>query len=431
MESHEKKYKEALELARDYYKANLTLNKADENAVLEDIFPELKESEDERIRKELIRYFKGMNFVTQEGAEKATRWISWLEKQGKQKTICAKCKKEHPSHFCQDISALGRCALEHEQKSADNKVVPKFNVGDWIVNYNSGGVYQVTEIRDDEYCLWPLDGEIMGYLRIIDVDDDYRLWTIHDAKDGDILIYNDSIFIFKETYGNYYLIYYGIYKDNKFNDDKCDFFLDLNTIGINNIHPATEHQHDILLRGMRKEGYEFDFEKKELKKIEIHNSDKVETKFNIGDWITDGYLHCKISDVLDDRYIVDTKSTKRSAIPFKRENEYHLWTIEDAKDGDILVSNYGKPFIYNGNHNSRHVGAYCGISAENRFNVATEKCRWTANVNIRPATKDQRDILMNAMNDDCYVFDFDKKELKKMIYLSAKHNSQPIRPTDE
>ena len=32
-------YDEAIKLARDYYKANLMLYNADENAVLEDIFP--------------------------------------------------------------------------------------------------------------------------------------------------------------------------------------------------------------------------------------------------------------------------------------------------------------------------------------------------------------------------------------------------------
>ena len=513
MESYEKKYKEALELARDYYKANLTLNNADENAVLEDIFPELKESEDEKIRKAILTGLidcrdtpdlRWSNF----GGISIDDCISWLDKQGEQKALCVKCKKEHPSHFCQDITALGRCALEHGQKSADKKVEPKFkvgdimrtlqeakdgytdglpvvvfidseyyhctneliaikdqdgyefpainikpkfkvgdwivdtiiggvwhidsinkdyykvsdgrgndtycpiirqdeihlwsiedakkgdvlvasdesifiyagstdrhakfyvaltnygtfnfeggkwedknavhpatkkqrdvlftkmresgyewdaekkkpkkielhnsdkagpkfNVGDWIVNYNSGGVYQVTEIRDDEYCLWPLDGEIMGYLRIIDVDDDYRLWTIHDAKDGDILIYNDSIFIFKETYGNYYLIYYGIYRNNKFHDDKCYSFLDLNTIGTNNIHPATELQHDILLRGMRKEGYEFDFEKKELKKIKQKPVWHAEDEKNLNvvlSFIKDEYLRRWLKDTIHKNY---------------------------------------------------------------------------------------------------------------------------------
>lgn len=82
---YEKKYKESLAMARDYYKANLKLNKADENLILEDIFPELKESEDER--EELINYLKGIRFVTVESAEKVRNWIVWLEKQGKKKSI--------------------------------------------------------------------------------------------------------------------------------------------------------------------------------------------------------------------------------------------------------------------------------------------------------------------------------------------------------
>jgi hypothetical protein len=47
----------------------------------------------------------------------------------KKETLCDKCKKAQPSHSCQDITALGRCALEkqEEQKSSwsdeDNAVL--------------------------------------------------------------------------------------------------------------------------------------------------------------------------------------------------------------------------------------------------------------------------------------------------------------------
>ena len=41
---YEKKYKQSLELARDYYKANLMLNKADENLIsIEDLRTRLKD----------------------------------------------------------------------------------------------------------------------------------------------------------------------------------------------------------------------------------------------------------------------------------------------------------------------------------------------------------------------------------------------------
>ena len=83
---YEKKYKQSLELARDYYKANLMLNKADENLILEDIFPELAERDDEKIKKVLIDYFN--RYKEQEECGINTFYgiptdniLAWLEKQ--------------------------------------------------------------------------------------------------------------------------------------------------------------------------------------------------------------------------------------------------------------------------------------------------------------------------------------------------------------
>lgn len=64
--------KEKLEEAKRLYQ---TAN-ADRRYVLESLFPELKESEDERIRKEIYQ------FVYEQRPEK--EWIAWLEKQGSQ-----------------------------------------------------------------------------------------------------------------------------------------------------------------------------------------------------------------------------------------------------------------------------------------------------------------------------------------------------------
>ena len=42
---------------------------------IEYIFPELKESEDDRIRKELIAHCRNTRCVTEEGAERISKWI--------------------------------------------------------------------------------------------------------------------------------------------------------------------------------------------------------------------------------------------------------------------------------------------------------------------------------------------------------------------
>ena len=56
---------------------------------VEGFFPELKESEDERIRKEAIAIIKQYNIICEREGDKcwtADKVISWLEKQGEQKT---------------------------------------------------------------------------------------------------------------------------------------------------------------------------------------------------------------------------------------------------------------------------------------------------------------------------------------------------------
>ena len=81
---YEQKYNEALERAREYKKHGYMMI----NAALDNIFPELAESKDERIRKAVIFYFK--NYKKQEECGISTFYgiptddiLAWLEKQGK------------------------------------------------------------------------------------------------------------------------------------------------------------------------------------------------------------------------------------------------------------------------------------------------------------------------------------------------------------
>ena len=79
---YEKKYNE---LVGKMKKAYLYTQTDSTKAVLEDIMPELKESEDERIRKEIIKETKGSEvrlFETVTNDE----FIAWLEKQAERKT---------------------------------------------------------------------------------------------------------------------------------------------------------------------------------------------------------------------------------------------------------------------------------------------------------------------------------------------------------
>lgn len=73
--SQEDKLKEAKRL---YETAN-----ADQRYVLESLFPELKESEDERTRQEIVRFIR----MEVEDEIVGNKWLAWLEKQGEQKPI--------------------------------------------------------------------------------------------------------------------------------------------------------------------------------------------------------------------------------------------------------------------------------------------------------------------------------------------------------
>ena len=101
MEHYEKKYKNALEKAKsmidDLRKGEDILAVSD----LEEMFPELKESElkeseDERIRKELLEHCKNQSepyIKTGNKCPQIQSWIAWLEKQGKQKPAVFSEKK--------------------------------------------------------------------------------------------------------------------------------------------------------------------------------------------------------------------------------------------------------------------------------------------------------------------------------------------------
>ena len=95
--NYEEKYKEALERAKALIETN-TSDALFHLKDIESIFPELKESEDERIRKWCISHFKAAVLVTKNNAEYKeylnNKVIPWLEKQ-----------KEFVSADCDELTA--------------------------------------------------------------------------------------------------------------------------------------------------------------------------------------------------------------------------------------------------------------------------------------------------------------------------------------
>lgn len=144
------------------------------------------------------------------------------------------------------------------------------------------------------------------------------------------------------------------------------------------------------------------------------NTGKNERKFKIGDWVVNDYCIGRVVELTDDAYLLNTGQ----GIPFSYEHNAHLWTIQDANDGDVLATSKGV-FIYN---NTSILQAYCYYSNErNRFIIEDRghHCPWNMQ-EVTPATKEQRDTLMKAMNDAGYEWDAEKKELKKLVVFCCK-----------
>ena len=129
---YEKAYKEALELMKDCI--------PDGNGFVNirpcDIFPELAESEDERIRKRIIHALHG-DVLDMEETKKA---IAWLEKQGEQKQSSDAYLKGYDDGLRVNLEMQG------EQKSAWSEVDKDF-MYDTLSN--------LTELKGtfgEEYC---------------------------------------------------------------------------------------------------------------------------------------------------------------------------------------------------------------------------------------------------------------------------------------
>lgn len=94
------------------------------------IFPELKESEDERIRKDLLGCLHTLPNHFSHNGSLVTEWIAWLEKQGEQKPV----------------------------------VIPKFRVGDFVkdANYHGEPTYEIVGMDGECYICQYRGNKSMG-----------------------------------------------------------------------------------------------------------------------------------------------------------------------------------------------------------------------------------------------------------------------------
>ena len=144
----------------------------------------------------------------------------------------------------------------------------------------------------------------------------------------------------------------------------------------------------------------------------------VEPMFKVGDWLyhnTCGVRPILVKDYSERRgYKVECIGIAYYLQKGVVEKEYHLWSMSDTKDGDVLALN-GKPFIYSHNKYGKN---YCYIDDCGQFrvnfNLVLEgNC-------VCPATKQERDLLFTKMRKVGYEWDEKKKELRNIIEPNFK-----------
>lgn len=238
IEEKAKRYGEALERAKKLQET------CDSMAVVgwcEYIFPELKEKEskDDRTRKAILTGLIDCRDApdlgwSDFGGINIDECIAWIEKQGKQPT---------------------------------DKVEPKFKVRDWVV-LPLGIIAHIESLNSTDYQVTTTDGKNCDFK--ISKQDNYRLWSITDAKNGDL------IYVSTEEKGIQAIFHE--YKNDTifFHCYLCTDFVQGGCMPIGSVeltYPLQKTHYNRFFEKMHEAGYEWDNEKKELRKIESKTLD--------------------------------------------------------------------------------------------------------------------------------------------------------------
>ena len=216
--------------------------------------------------------------------------------------------------------------------------LPKFKIekGKWYVctkdlldNYaNKAFCEDNTYLSTQDGSLIPSNSNVP--FEVVCASTYFRDWTIQDAKDGDVIFYDDGwTCIFKCIHGIWYSSYCFITSDGEFHTSYEEHAVDSTING--NAHLATKEQRDFLFQKIKEAGYKWNLETKTLEKL---------PKFKVGDKIrhkNDNTIRT-ISYIYHDSYgLYDCHR-----ILFEDQDEYELVTDIKPKFKVAVTNEIGK-----------------------------------------------------------------------------------------
>lgn len=334
-EEKAKAYDKAIEKARKELQT-CGSNNCDAARQIFRFFPKLKESEDEKIRKAIVKFFELQDDNTTYSFIPKKNILAWLEKQGETFT-----KKDVDDAYLKGVSDTKNELEKQGEKLQGKSVLETWKIIRFEVYQQASGNRHEPNCSDDTTKMFSLN----------DIDEIFERIAETCEEQGE----QKPIFDFKAR----------------------DWYVSKVDGKIHNIY---------------------------------HSVDNAEPKFHEGDFIVAPYCRGKIIALTFDAYLLDTGQS----IPFSCEDNVHRWTIENAKNGDVLcyeTKNECTTFIYK----NGHINYYCCYTngylttVDGFFDIQKHQLCY-----IHPATKEQCDFLFQKITKAGYEWDSEKKELKKI-----------------
>ena len=348
-------YNQDFEAAKNWYKIAKEQNNQQAIDILEQLFPKLK---DIYIVDTLISICNMAlpDIFKKYGCDKDDV-LEWLNSQYDKNMSLTDILNN-------DIPKREATGVEKKELKKLN-IKPKFNEGDWVVDEEDNSVHQIKQsIENVTYGGFSYDLTDNGYFPY--TKSNYHLWTINDAKDGDVVVvpsiegseHSEQIFIFKEIKNRDYVKnvveYYCKVCDNEFYVNKRSFMGYADDYFV----PATQEQQKLLFQKMKDAGYKWDDSKRKIEENSF-KSDKVEKALHKAgyEWSEDTHELKKIEQKhtcseKDDNFEVTDKNEEPSLFdnynPYKAAVQHIIATCyeyEDVIDTDTYAAKFHDEII--------------------------------------------------------------------------------------